>query len=375
MGLQERKALENFQKNQYTALKKQLDEIAGHELTIDIDWESIANEIGHEQYENDIPKLYFLPLIEALKVICCDDLGKQALKETLQTIVICNHSETYGKSAISFTNRVLKIDHRWTNVEYVEERSEAIKSLLGEAVTGDKEPPKVRDLVQQMPARPIRDILCDLQALKNRLQDKNDHHILSVTFTFNHGGSTTGKLVDIKTEKSPGLVLLSVESNYQRHDLVYFSTDSIQMVRIHNVDEFLPAFSFGKVDPLHMKAAPGKLTIERNLLAMSSSLQKVSGKNLTFRVNWNTFDTDNFLQMGSIGELIQNFEQSIKDKADDKDFMSEFCEKIDIVEIQHAAEKSLTLKNKTLTVKYPSEGKRYERLSQGDIVDGLNENL
>ncbi|BBM82527.1 hypothetical protein [Candidatus Uabimicrobium amorphum] len=374
MGLQERKALENFQKNQYATLKKQLDEIAGHELTMDIDWESIVKEVNHEYYENDIPKLYFLPLVSALESICCDDLGKQALKETLKTIVICNHSETYGKSAISFANRVLKIDHRWTNVEYVDERSEAIITLLGQAVTGDKEPPKVSDLIEKMPARPIRDILCDLQWLKHRLKD-DKNRALNVTFTFHHGGCASGKIVDIKTDKSPGLILLSVENNYRRHDLIYFSVDSIQMVRIHDADEHLPAFSLNAIDPLHMKTAPGKLTIERNLIAVSGSLKEVIGKGLTFRVNWKTFDSDNFLQMGSISELIENFEQSLKDKADDEDFIKELCKKINTVEIEHGEEKSLTLKGKTLKVKYPSDGKKYERLSQGDIVDGLNANL
>ncbi|WP_372368845.1 hypothetical protein [Candidatus Uabimicrobium sp. HlEnr_7] len=372
MGLQERKAIENFQQNEYKKLKKSLDETAGFSLTIDIDWDSIAKEGYPENYANDFSKLYFLPLLEALKAICCDELGKKALQNNLENIIVCNHSETYGRSAISFTNRVLKIDHRLTNVDYVEERTEAIKEVLGNALTGDKEPPKIRDLVQKMPARPIRDILCELQYLKNRLQNQSDGNVVSVTFTFSHGGCVTGKVIEIKTDSKPGLVLLAVESNYQRHDLIYFSTDSIQMIRIHNVDEFLPSFSSGKVDPLHMKPSPGKLTIERNLLTVSDSLQEALGKKLTFSIDWESFNTDSFLQMGSISELLENFEASVKSKTDDKDFITEFNKKFGSVHISGTSEKAISYEDNCLQIKYPGEGKKYERLSQQDIIDGIN---
>lgn len=76
--------------------------------------------------------------------------------------------------------------------------------------------------------------------------------------------------------------------------------------------------------------------------------------------------------MGSISELLENFEMSLKSKASDKDFITEFNNKVDCVQISSALEKAIACEKSSLQVKYPGEGKRYERLSQQDIIDGIN---
>jgi hypothetical protein len=135
MGLAERRASKKFQNEDYPALKKAIDEAAGFEVPIEVDWGSLAvDEYGH-LYQEAFTKVYFQPLTEAIQDICIDDMGKEALKEALSKIVICNKEGRYGKSAFSFTDGVLLFDHKAvTNIDDVQERRKHIVELLEKAL-------------------------------------------------------------------------------------------------------------------------------------------------------------------------------------------------------------------------------------------------
>jgi len=132
MGLAERRAIKAFQDEQYPELKKAIDKIVGFDVKIDVQWDSLAEENMAHLYAEAFPKVYFSPLIEALRAIAADKMGKDALKASLKSIVICNVAHNYSANyAIAFENGVLKIDHEpVTNVDDVEERRSAIVALL-----------------------------------------------------------------------------------------------------------------------------------------------------------------------------------------------------------------------------------------------------
>lgn len=132
MGLQEKRAITAFQENTFVDLVKEINAIAGYEPEVDVKWDTLAvADYGH-LYNEGFTKVYFDPLIATLKEIAADDLGIEALKETLKKIIIKNEGN-FGspKSAYSFADGVLTIDHSpITNINDVAERTKYLVQFL-----------------------------------------------------------------------------------------------------------------------------------------------------------------------------------------------------------------------------------------------------
>jgi hypothetical protein len=107
MGLAERRGIKNFVEGKYLKLKEEIDTISGFEVPMDVNWDSMATEGYGDIYEDAFYKVYFRPLIDALKAIAIDDLGKEALTEGLKKIVI----EDSGSSSPTFQAGVLTLKY------------------------------------------------------------------------------------------------------------------------------------------------------------------------------------------------------------------------------------------------------------------------
>ncbi|WP_223644072.1 hypothetical protein [Corallococcus sp. EGB] len=132
MGLAERRAAKEFETKRFPQFKKDIDEAAGFEVPVTVAWDTLTLEGESHLYDECWPKVYFVPLIEALKGITIDDMGKEALKSSLKKIEIQNRADTGNASRIaSFENGTLLLDNNpHTNVDEVTERTKAIQSLL-----------------------------------------------------------------------------------------------------------------------------------------------------------------------------------------------------------------------------------------------------
>ncbi len=95
MGLVERRAIKTFTEGQYLQLKQEIDTAAGFEVTIEVNWDSLATEDYAHLYEEAFPQVYFRPLIGAIKAITIDDLGREALKTGLKQILIDNRGSSW----------------------------------------------------------------------------------------------------------------------------------------------------------------------------------------------------------------------------------------------------------------------------------------
>lgn len=127
MGLAERRAVKSFQDTKYPRLKAEIDEAAGFEVTIDVQWDTLAVEDYAEMYEDAFPKVFFRPLIDAIKAVCIDDLGKEALKEGLKKITIANE----GRNGVTFQFGILEISYNpISNLDYGAERKTEIQRVL-----------------------------------------------------------------------------------------------------------------------------------------------------------------------------------------------------------------------------------------------------
>jgi hypothetical protein len=133
MGLAERRATKAFQDNELPKLQKALDDAAGFPVTLEIDWENLAQE-GYADHYNDWWKsVYFTPVTRAIKEeIAIDEMGQEALKEKLKKIVFTNRGGYYSpESAINWKDGVLTVDHSpSTNVDYIDDRKQRAASEL-----------------------------------------------------------------------------------------------------------------------------------------------------------------------------------------------------------------------------------------------------
>lgn len=132
MGLAERRATKEFQEKALPALRAELDKLAGKAVELDIHWDQLAKEDGAANYNDWWRKVYFQPVLNALKSITRDAIGQEAIKEGLRKVILCNTRGAYSaESAISFTAGELTIDHDpGSNVDYVDERTEHIVKIV-----------------------------------------------------------------------------------------------------------------------------------------------------------------------------------------------------------------------------------------------------
>jgi hypothetical protein len=131
MGLAERRGVEEFKNNDYPGWKSRIDQAAGYDVPIEVNWEELAVDDYASSYSDYFPKVYFQPLADALGAIAADDYGKSALREGLSKIVIRNTNEFYSSSGISFANGVLTFDHKpHANIGDGEDRAKGLRTKL-----------------------------------------------------------------------------------------------------------------------------------------------------------------------------------------------------------------------------------------------------
>jgi len=105
MGLNERRKIKELQEVTLPGRVKDIEEICGAPIPYEVDWESLAD---------DLPGLNFVDNISchrlnmALRMICQDDMGKSAVRDSLKRVKLVNVKD---KSAmrLSFEDGVLEM--------------------------------------------------------------------------------------------------------------------------------------------------------------------------------------------------------------------------------------------------------------------------
>ena len=132
LGLAERRAVKAFEESSFPALKKQIEEAAGFAPPLEVRWTHLATKDSADSYVDAWPKVYFKPLIEALKRVGRDAMGKEALKSGLKSIIIQNSSGNYSSERwATFRDGTLVLDHDpLSNQDYWEERKNRLVYIL-----------------------------------------------------------------------------------------------------------------------------------------------------------------------------------------------------------------------------------------------------
>ncbi len=132
-ALPERRGIAAFEERVLPGLRQEVNEAAGFEVPIEIDWPNVVVEplIGQGERFTEpefFTDIYFRPLIAALKTVARDPMGRDALKGGLKSVVI--RYKPWEEWPV-FADGVLTLQWRaWSNPGDVEARTRQIVEAL-----------------------------------------------------------------------------------------------------------------------------------------------------------------------------------------------------------------------------------------------------
>ncbi len=126
MGLHERRMIKELQDVTFPERVKEIEEICGKAIPYDVDWESLAD---------DAPGLNFIDNLSchrqnmALRVICRDEMGKEAIRDSLNLIKLANVTNT-SDMKMTFDGGVLEMHCAYAQGTTGMHRDDDIRALL-----------------------------------------------------------------------------------------------------------------------------------------------------------------------------------------------------------------------------------------------------
>jgi hypothetical protein len=105
MGLNERRKIKELQETTLPERVKEIEEICGKAIPYEVDWESLADDA---EGLNFLDNISCHRLNMALRTICVDDMGKEAVRDTLNLVKLSNVKDK-AQMKISFDGGVLEM--------------------------------------------------------------------------------------------------------------------------------------------------------------------------------------------------------------------------------------------------------------------------
>ncbi|MHC9543189.1 MAG: hypothetical protein AB9903_27070 [Vulcanimicrobiota bacterium] len=109
MGLQEKRRIKMLQDEVLPSVRDEIKALSGADIEWEVDWESLAHSM--EALDN-IEYQGIRRVLDALRKICYDDIGKEAVLAGLRKIVIKNH-DSAGEKRVVFNDAILAVDGAW----------------------------------------------------------------------------------------------------------------------------------------------------------------------------------------------------------------------------------------------------------------------
>jgi hypothetical protein len=97
MGLIEKRLIKQGQEEWVPEAQKELRELTGSEQVYEVAWDTFSND---EAALNNVRYQGLRRINAAFRVVCSDDLGKEAVKEQVQKVVVRNEDEA-GKKGLA----------------------------------------------------------------------------------------------------------------------------------------------------------------------------------------------------------------------------------------------------------------------------------
>ena len=105
MGLAERRKIKELQDNVLPGRVKEIEEICGAPIPYDVDWESFSDDLEGLNFMDNV-SCHRLNM--ALRAICLDDMGKEAVREGLKLVKLGNVKDKAGMK-MTFAGGVLEM--------------------------------------------------------------------------------------------------------------------------------------------------------------------------------------------------------------------------------------------------------------------------
>ncbi len=105
MGLNERRKIKEIQETTLPGRTQEIAEICGKPVPYEVDWASIQDDMEGLTFMDNI-SCHRLNM--ALRMICSDDMGKEAVREGLNLVKLKN-VKTPGEMSMSFDGGVLEM--------------------------------------------------------------------------------------------------------------------------------------------------------------------------------------------------------------------------------------------------------------------------
>jgi hypothetical protein len=103
MGINERRKIKDLQEVTFPDRVRDIEEICGKAIPYEVDWDSLADDAAGLNF---IDNLSCHRLNMALRIICMDDVGKEAVREGLHLVRLSNAGDK-GAMQMTFKDGVL----------------------------------------------------------------------------------------------------------------------------------------------------------------------------------------------------------------------------------------------------------------------------
>ncbi len=105
MGLNERRKIKELQETTFPGRVKEIEEICGKGIPYEVDWDSLADDADGLNF---IDNISCHRLNMALRMICQDDMGKEAVRDGLKVVKLKNVKNQADRK-ISFDGGALEM--------------------------------------------------------------------------------------------------------------------------------------------------------------------------------------------------------------------------------------------------------------------------
>ena len=105
MGLEARRKIKELTEEVLPGRVSEIEEICGAAIPYDVDWASFGDDLTALNFVDNI-SCHRLNM--ALRVICSDDLGKEAVRDTLKSVGLKNVADA-GEKSLGFADGTLQM--------------------------------------------------------------------------------------------------------------------------------------------------------------------------------------------------------------------------------------------------------------------------
>ena len=128
MGLAEKRKIKELQDTLLPGRVKEIEEICGKAIPYEVDWDSLADDLNGLNF---VDNCSCHRLNMALRVICSDDMGKEAVRDSLKVIKLKNVKDKAAMK-LTFDNGILEMHNAYGQQSYFSDndiRAELMKKL------------------------------------------------------------------------------------------------------------------------------------------------------------------------------------------------------------------------------------------------------